>query len=155
MTRNIWQTFALTLVTAVLWQAIPIGIPTAEAAHGWDGKRRISYQHQKDLFYNNYVGPGPSGAVAGMYISPVPTPPHVGHMYNTYQPFYPHEYMYRHKRAYYTYNDGAGWTRTNVRYKTGGNSLQSIMFWLHGDRGSRFTETLNDSISGLDRCGRQ
>ena len=26
---------------------------------GWDGKRHISYQQQKDLFYNYYAQPGP------------------------------------------------------------------------------------------------
>ena len=32
----------------------------APADHaGWDGKRRISYQQQKDLFYNYYAQPGP------------------------------------------------------------------------------------------------
>ena len=37
---------------------------------------------------------------------------------STYQPFMPHEYMYKHERSYYTYNPGAGWRRTNVRYGT-------------------------------------
>ena len=32
---------------------------------GWDGKRHISYQQQKDLFYNYYAQPGPyNGAAA-------------------------------------------------------------------------------------------
>ena len=53
-----------------------------------------------------------------MYVSPRPVPPYVGHTYVTYQPFMPHEYMYKHSRAYYTYNPGAGWRRTNVRYGT-------------------------------------
>jgi len=86
---------------------------------GWDGKRRISYQQQKDLFYNYYAQPGPFyNTPSQMYVSPLPVPAHVGHTYTTYQPFMPHEYMYNHQRAYYTYNRGAGWTRTNVRYGT-------------------------------------
>lgn len=153
--KTTWRTFALTLAVAIAWQAMPLGIDSAEAAgRGWEGKRRISYQHQKDLFYNYYAAPGPSGAAAQMYVAPVPTPAFVGHTYVTYQPFYPHEYMHRHKRSYYTYNDGAGWTRTNVRYSTGGGSLSWLKFRLHGDRGSRFTDSLNDSISGLNRFGR-
>ena len=152
MTRNHWQNIVLGLLVALLWQTC--SLEAVAGPHGWPGKRRISYQHQTDLFYNYYVGPGPSGAAAQMYISPQPTPAFVGHTWVTYQPFMPHEYLYRHKRSYYTYNPGAGWTRTNVRYRTGGHSLQQLCFWLNGDRGSRFTETLNDSISGLDRCGR-
>jgi hypothetical protein len=34
--------------------------------------------------------------------------------------------MYKHDRSYYTYNQGAGWTRTNVRYGTCGNYLEEI-----------------------------
>jgi hypothetical protein len=95
---------------------------------GWDGKRHISYQQQKDLFYNYYAQPGPyNGAAAGMYICPKPVPPHVGHTWVTYQPFMPHEFMYQHHRAYYTYNPGAGWRRTNVRYGTFGIRAQN---WL-------------------------
>jgi hypothetical protein len=87
---------------------------------GWDGKRHISYQQQKDLFYNYYAQPGPyNGAAAQMYVSPRPVPARVGHTWVTYQPFMPHEYTYKHSRAYYTYNPGAGWRRTNVRYGTG------------------------------------
>ena len=59
-----------------------------------------------------------------MYVCPQPVPPRVGQTYVTYQPFMPHEYMYKHDRSYYTYNQGAGWTRTNVRYGTCGNCLR-------------------------------
>ena len=34
--------------------------------------------------------------------------------------------LYQHERSYYTYNHGAGWTRTNVRYGTCGNSCEEI-----------------------------
>ena len=142
-------------LAALAWQCAPVGSDSAEAAHGWKGKRSISYQHQKDLFYNYYVGPQPSGAAAQMYISPLPTPPRVGHTYVTYQPLMPHEFLYRHKRSYYTYNPGAGWTRTKVRYRTGGNMLQDYFWRLNMPDGSRFTDSLNDSISGLNRFGRR
>ena len=125
------------------------------SGYGWQGKRRISYQQQKDLFYNYYVGPGPSGTTAQLYESPLPTPAFVGQTYVTYQPFMPHEYLYRHKRSYYTYNCGAGWTRTKVRYSTGGGLIQHWLFGLYGDHNSRFTDSLSDSVSGLNRCGRR
>lgn len=41
-----------------------------------------------------------------MYPAPLPVPPHVGHTYFTYQPFYPHEMLYEHKRTYYRYHPG-------------------------------------------------
>jgi hypothetical protein len=106
---------------AMLWQS---DTACAQQLHG-DSKRRISYQYQKDLFYNYYAQPGPFYYTpAQIYVSPQPVPPNVGHTWVTYQPFMPHEYMWRHQRAYYTYNPGAGWTRTNVRYGTCGNWLQ-------------------------------
>ena len=92
---------------------------------GWDGKRHISHQQQKDLFYNYYAQPGPyNGAAAQMYVSPRPVPANVGHTWVTYQPWMPHEFTYKHERSYYTYNPGAGWRRTNVRYGTCGLRLQ-------------------------------
>src|SRR5690242_9810546 len=61
-----------------------------------------------DLFYNYYVPPrncgGYGGVGAEMYLSPLPTPPLVGHTYITYQPLMPAEFMYRHHRCYYRDN---------------------------------------------------
>ena len=88
-------------------------------ANGSGGAGYERQYSQPDLFYNYYVGPAPSGTAAQLYESPLPTPPFVGHTWVTYQPFMPHEYLWRHNRSYYTYNPGAGWTRTNVRYGTG------------------------------------
>jgi hypothetical protein len=120
MSRIHWRSWRCGLVVAAASLAVPLTSPEARGANqGWDGTRPISYQAQKDLFYNYYVGPGPSGAVAQMYVSPLPVPAFVGHTYVTYQPFMPHEYLWAHQRSYYTYNEGAGWTRTNVRYGTG------------------------------------
>lgn len=95
------------------------------AETGWSGKRRVSFQRQNDLFYNYYVGPNPSGTAAEMYISPLPTPVHVGHTWNTYQPVLPHEFTYKHKREYWTHNPGGGWRQTSVRYGNKGYFLQS------------------------------
>jgi hypothetical protein len=71
-----------------------------------------------DLFYNYYASGNPP---AQLYISPRPTPPLVGHTYITYQPLYPHEYMWHHDRTYYGY-DGVHClpvNRTKVCYKSG------------------------------------
>ena len=47
----------------------------AELRPGWNGKRHVSYQQQKDLFYNYYAQPGPfNGAAAEMYVCPRPVP---------------------------------------------------------------------------------
>lgn len=116
------------IVLALAWLSFPLGNQSADAAHGWQGKRRVSYQYQKDLFYNYYVAPGPYWGAAGqLYVAPQPVPAFVGHTYTTYQPLMPHEFLYGHQRAYYTYNRGSGWTRTNVRYGTCGGRLQNCI----------------------------
>ncbi len=129
---------AMAAISSVLASRAAAEFPQA----GWDGKRHISYQQQKDLFYNYYAQPGPyNGAAAQMYVSPRPVPPFVGHTWVTYQPFMPHEYMYKHERSYYTYNPGAGWRRTNVRYGTAGNELNN---WL-----SDWQYPMSNNIWGL------
>jgi hypothetical protein len=67
-----------------------------------------------DLFYNYYVEPGYGGVGAQLYVSPLPTPPLVGHTYITYPPLLPHEFLYHHHRTYLRHNPGAGWTKTKV-----------------------------------------
>jgi hypothetical protein len=69
-----------------------------------------------DVFYNYYVGPAPyaGGAAAGIFPSPVPTPPLVGHTYITYQPFMPNEFLYKHHRTYHRHHPGHGWVQTQV-----------------------------------------
>ncbi|TWT94860.1 hypothetical protein Pla108_37110 [Botrimarina colliarenosi] len=113
--------------------ALGLTATAVQADNGWNGRRPISRQRPNDLFYNYYVGPQPSGAAAQMYISPRPVPAAMGHTYTTYQPFMPHEMMYKHHRSYWTHNPGAGWTRTKVRYGTGGGLLQAINFGLYDD----------------------
>jgi hypothetical protein len=69
------------------------------------------------LFYSFYVGGNCGSIPAGMYPSPMPTPPLVGHTYFTYQPLLPHEYMYAHYRVYHHhYNHNRGLSRTRVIY---------------------------------------
>ena len=70
-----------------------------------------------DLFYNYYASPQCNGVPNRMYIAPLPVPAHVGHVYYTYQPLYPHEMLYKHKRTYCTpYDGGRGVTKTHVRW---------------------------------------
>jgi hypothetical protein len=123
MRHSSLRTTAVAMFVALACLALA-PITTAQPT-GWDGKRHISYQQQKDLFYNYYAQPGPfNGAAGQLYVAPQPVPPNVGHTWVTYQPFMPHEFLYKHKRAYYTHNPGAGWRRTNVRYGTAGLRLQ-------------------------------
>jgi hypothetical protein len=127
MRRKLYSAAASVVMVATLWQAATIGNNSARAYNGWEGERRVSYQQQKDLFYNYYAQPGPFYNTAGsMYVSPQPVPPRVGHTYVSYQPFMPHEYLYQHHRSYYNYNPGDGWTRTNVRYGTCCNYFEEI-----------------------------
>jgi len=106
--------------------------PSASAVEGaW--KRTISYQNKQDLFANYYEGPNPSGNAVEMYVSPRPVPIHVGHTYTTYQPYMPHEYMYRHTRSNYAYQCGAGWSRSKVRYRTHGLWLDHWWWMMKGD----------------------
>jgi hypothetical protein len=56
----------------------------------------------------------------------------------------PHEYMYNHQRAYYTYNRGAGWTRTNVRYGTCCNPLQKFCSDWHFPMSNNIAAVHND-----------
>lgn len=132
------------LLLVVAWQVACLPTNEAQAGNGWDGRRRISYQRQKDLFYDYYVGPYGCNAAAQMYVAPLPVPANVGHTYVSYQPLMPHEMMYDHNRSYYTYNPGAGWTRTNVRYRSRFNFLQDYWWRLNYPRRSLQVQALND-----------
>jgi hypothetical protein len=70
-----------------------------------------------ELFYNFYVPPTCGGVGAELYLAPLPVPANVGHTYYTYQPFLPHEFLYKHHRTYHRYyNEGRGLTRTSVHW---------------------------------------
>lgn len=89
--------------------------------HGGAGPGDCVYRHYgTDLFHQYYIGNNCGGAPAAMYPAPNSTiPPHVGHVYYTYEPLYPHEYLYPHHRTYHRYyNDGRGLTRTHVSWKS-------------------------------------
>lgn len=115
----------LRLVRSTFWAlavaALSIPLGTARqtvAAESYralhPGQYRVS--RADDLFYNFYVGPAQyaGGAAGGMYPTPLPTPPLVGHTYITYQPLMPHEFLYRHHRTYHRHHPGHGWVTTKV-----------------------------------------
>jgi len=93
--------------------AIVIGIIAAERAsaqtvdYGYGPTAGLYSQPQTPgLFNARYTQPGASQVNAQMYQAPVPVPYHVGHTVNTYEPLYPHEHLYAHRRTYYNYYAG-------------------------------------------------
>ena len=120
-----------TALIAALAATVAAACLETPSANAW--QRIISYQSKQDLFANYYEGPDPSGTAAGMYISPRPVPPHVGWTYTTYQPYMPHEYMYKHTRSHYAWNPGAGWSRAKIRYRTHGLWLDHAAYNLNGE----------------------
>ncbi|MEQ1828107.1 MAG: hypothetical protein ABL921_19260 [Pirellula sp.] len=69
------------------------------------------------LFDNYFTRGHANQAEAGLYISPIGVPGWVGHTYNTYQPLYPHQYLYQHHDRYHSYYDqGMGLNRTSAKY---------------------------------------
>lgn len=86
-------------------------------AGGGEGLAAGRSYGQPDLFYNHYTQGNANTANAQMYVSPLPVPKSVGHTYNTYQPFYPEEYLYWHKNRFHKYYDnGRGMNRTKALY---------------------------------------
>lgn len=106
------------LAVAALTWAFDAGASRAEAREPvWSGHQPRRVSVQGDLFYNYYVAPTyRQGVPAQMYPAPVPVPPRVGWTWYTYQPLYPNEYLYVHKRNYWSYHPGGGWTRTRVKW---------------------------------------
>jgi hypothetical protein len=91
--------------------------PGLGCRHCSNGECLYRFYGQPDLFYNYYAWPSCTGLGAELYVSPRPVPPWVGHTYLTYQPLYPHEFMYTHHRSYHRYyNGGQGLNRTCVHY---------------------------------------
>ncbi|MCA9154139.1 MAG: hypothetical protein R3C99_21660 [Pirellulaceae bacterium] len=84
---------------------------------GYVGACRPWQYGSPDLFYNFFTQGNCNAANAQMYMAPHDVPPLVGHTYYTYQPLYPHEYLYKHERRYHRYYDGGrGLNRTHVKW---------------------------------------
>ena len=85
--------------------------------NGVGGICRTQQPQRPDLFYNYYAPTNCGGEMANMYPTPYPVPRVAGQTYFTYQPFYPHEFMYHHHRTYHSYyNGGRGLTRTHAKW---------------------------------------
>ena len=111
MSRARWQSrIGLTLLVAAHAAAVVEAV-AAPIDGGVEGPT-------PDVFYNFYVPPVPAGTAPGLgaqlYVSPRPVPPRVGHTWNTYPPFMPHEFLYRHRRRYIR-PAGVTGLRTEVR----------------------------------------
>lgn len=94
----------LALLPMLALSALAVELSTGEA------------QAQTPPLFSNYYVPPYGGPGAQLYISPRPTPARVGHVYYTYQPVMPHEFMTPHRRCYYGYMPDGGWTCTKVRW---------------------------------------
>jgi hypothetical protein len=82
------------------------------------------------LFENYFTQGNANEATAGMYMSPIGVPGNVGHTYYTYQPFYPHQYLYQHHDRYHSYYDGGrGLNRTHATYYA--PPARSAVHWIH------------------------
>jgi hypothetical protein len=82
------------------------------------GNCQYRFYGQPYLFGNYYTWSNCGAIPAALYVSPRPVPPHVGHTHITYQPLFPHEFLYTHHRTYHRYyNGGQGLNRTSVHYR--------------------------------------
>ncbi len=123
MLRSHFRIFLVLVALAPLCQFGILGESTANAAQPlrshYAEQREARTVYSNHMFNNYYVGPSccAGGAAAQLYVSPLPTPPMVGHTYITYQPLLPHEMMYRHNRTYFRNNGREGWSHTRVRYR--------------------------------------
>lgn len=116
--------------TASAQDPLPMG-----SSVGADGGAMVGYAGDRGLFQQYY--PNGAGSPAGLYPAPLPVPTNVGHVYYTYQPFYPHEMMYAHKRTYYTpyagpssfyqgHSQGYGLNKTTVTWQSGAYSFNPL-----------------------------
>lgn len=114
---------------------------TSTAVASSDDGISYSIGDNSSLFGNYYAQPGTGTESAALYQAPHPTPYKTGHVFYTYEPFRPHEFMYRHTRTYYNfygnseqfYSDpygycrqGYGLNKTTVVWKTGCNHFTSV-----------------------------
>lgn len=88
------------------------------------------YYGHSDLFYNFYTEGCSNLTNAQLYLSPLPVPPNVGRTFITYQPFYPHEYMYPHKNRWHNlYDEGRGLNRTKATYHISPCTTLKNVYW--------------------------
>jgi hypothetical protein len=113
MNRNVFRVLSVVVLSSAAF-AIAVN---GDFGNAPEAQAQIRQSAPGDMFYNFYVPPGPGGAPAQLYPCPRPTPPWVGHTWITYQPLMPHEFLWPHKRVYWTEHPGLGWTRTQVTWR--------------------------------------
>jgi hypothetical protein len=92
-------------------------VPAGMGSGGMDSFANALGKGIQPLFDNYFTRGYANGADAALYISPVGVPGWVGHTYNTYQPLYPHQFLYQHQDRYHSYYDnGMGLNRTHAKY---------------------------------------
>lgn len=100
---------------------------------GMDSFGNMIGRGTQPLFDNYFTRGYANQAEAAMYISPTGVPGWVGHTYNTYQPLYPHQFLYAHKDRYHSYYDqGMGLNRTSAHYysppvRTAGKKIYKML----------------------------
>lgn len=75
----------------------------AATGYAQDADISTGQELEFNLFQNYYTPQGTSLTTAAMYPAPHPVPYWVGGSMYTYQPFYPHQMMYWHRKNYYNY----------------------------------------------------
>jgi hypothetical protein len=92
-------------------------VPMGMGSGGMDSYANMLGKGTQPLFDNYFTHGSANAAEAGLYISPIGVPGWVGHTYNTYQPLYPHQFLYEHHDRYHSYYDeGRGLNRTHAKY---------------------------------------
>jgi hypothetical protein len=95
----------------------PGGAAAGTAAGGSNSFGNMLGQGTQPLFDNYFTRGNANSAEAALYMSPIGVPGWVGHTYNTYQPLYPHQFLYHHHDSYHSYYDqGQGLNRTHAKY---------------------------------------
>jgi len=97
------QPFFMGMIGLAVWIGLMAGAAWADGSH-------VTFQNG----YGYYLQPGPAPLGAQLYPCPRPVPPVVGYTYITYQPFAPHEFLYKHCRTYRVRHGTDGRTRVFV-----------------------------------------
>lgn len=117
--------YAMSLVVAgaMMIAAVPC---TAQQPVGMPGQ-----ELEFNLFQNQYTPQGNSLTTAGMYNAPHPVPYWVGGSHYTYQPFYPHQHLYQHRKNYYNYYGTADqFYSDNQKCGAGGDAMnKTTVVW--------------------------
>lgn len=101
-------------------------------------------QFDNSMFLQYYANGAASQTSAGLYPAPHPVPyQNVGGAHYTYQPLYPHEMMWQHKRNYYNFyagpeafyadpctcrGGGGALNKTTVIWQSGANHMGNLPF---------------------------